>query len=1399
LAFKGFYAESSMLKITQFSQSQVLRFSFLFVFIVSSIYAFSQEKSNKGKEFWLGFMNHIEGTDAGMSLYITSDSNTTGTVSVPGQSWSTNFSVTANSLTIVTIPSATAYINCSDCIQNKAVNVTAAKDVIVYAHHYEGNKSDATLVLPARTQGKEYYVMAYEQSSPSNGGRSEFIIVASKDSTVVNITPTVDLTSNSGGTLSANTTYQKVLDAGDIYQGMAKYGTSAYDITGTHIEVIDTGSTANCRTVAVFSGSSYTRIGNCSGGWGTFNSGDNLFEQMFPINSWGKKFVLVPALGRTSDNFRFLAAEDNTQVWVYKNSGAPDILYLDKGEFDEIKDVNYTRAVIATKPVMAAQFQKTSRCDGQNRVGDPSMTILNPLEQTLKNITLYSSQYYDIDNHYINVVIPTHAASSFRIDGNTASFSTVPQYSAYSYTRLTVTAGNHRLTASTGFVATAYGEGEFESYGYAAGANVKDLRATIEVANSPLTTEVSNCIGTATEFRGDAEYNVVRWEWDFGDGNTDTVQNPNHMYADTGVYLVRLYTYKPQFDGCSNYDSVFVEVHVYASPKAILYKENLCDSSTALFRDSSTVDAPESYLTTKWTINGGPDQYGRTVTKFFDTTGKYSFRMITITNHQCKDTISDSITISPNPIVAFSVENSCYFDSSFFNNLTTIDSGGIGNYIWDFGDGDSSTLQHPVHYYSDSGYHYIELTAISDSGCVARYSDSLYKLPKFEVAFDYTDTCFDFQNIFTNTTILEGGIFTDTAWYTSENDTFYSYNMSKTFGDPGTHQVQLIMEQDSFCRDTFTQTIQIHSLAVPNFSVFELCYGDSTEFTDITNYPDGTYTRAWDFDDGVSGTDTIENVKYTTNGTKTVELTITTDNGCETTITQTLTITKPEILTIYANDVCENVAQDISALLSTGLDSFISYNWYINGVVVSTDSAFVYSPTDEGKKIIELIVNTDNGCVISMLDSINVFDVPQSVFSINSVCKLEDLIPDNQSTINAPAIITKYTWLVNNTLASNIKDPIIPTTLDGSVDIMLITESSDGCKDTLVRSANIHPLPIAGFISDDVCVGDVTTFTDNSFISLGTMSQFNWLIDGQNMSGNSTTYQFNSTGTYNVYLQVESDKGCRDSITKPIDINPLPVIDVSISDADGCVPFAPEFVNNSTIESGTIQTYTWYWGDGNSSTGNNPLHYYTDVGTFTINVVGLSDKGCKDSVTLGTNITVFDDPIADFSYTPNEIQVVVTDVLFTDESSSDVTAWEWNVRTQQYTTPSFKHTFQDSGYANVQLVVTNNNGCRDTIVKRIYIDASLFVHIPDAFSPNGDLRNDEFGLGGLTNAVVDLKFVIYNRWGEQIFESNHPDDKWDGTYQGVPSPTGIYLYQVQFTDPKHTKWRHFSGTVKLLR
>tara|TARA_Y100000385_G_scaffold258770_1_gene286988 strand:+ start:199 stop:4344 length:4146 start_codon:yes stop_codon:yes gene_type:complete len=1373
-------------------------FIFLVIVLFSKQDINAQSKSNKGKDFWVGFMKHREGSKSKTSLYITSDSNTTGVVSVPGQSWSQNFSVTANSVTVVTIPSSNSYNDCSDCITKKGVHVTSVKDVIVYAHHYQDNQSDATLVLPTRTLGKDYYIVGYNQISPSSSGRNTFGIVSVKDQTRIKITPKQAISKNGGGTLPANVPYYINLNEGEFYQGVASSGAFSADLTGSKIEVIDTGASANCRSIAVFSGSSYLSISSgCSG----FTSGDNLIEQMFPINSWGSRFVLVPALGRSSDNFRFVAAEDKTEVVIFNPGAAPDVLYLNKGEFGEIKNISAVRNVISTKPVMAVQYQRTASCDGfRNRTGDPSMTILNPLEQTLKDITLYSSSFFDIDNHYINVVIPTAAKSTFTIDGVGKTFTAVPSNANYSYARFGVNAGNHRLKAAAGFIATAYGEGRYESYGYAAGANVKDLTATASVANSTQNTITSSCVGRATKFRGYAEYNAVRWKWFFGDGDTSSTQNPTHIYSDTGVYQAKLYVYKPTFDGCSNYDSAFVELSVFNSPIAKLSHGSICDSSTVVFNDISSIPINDERLTTIWNIDDAPTKYAKNASNYFDTIGKFPIRMEVITKNQCRDTITDTLIVNPRPEADFLFNDVCFWDSSYLRNNSKISSGTIESYIWEFPSSDGDSIASPTYFLKDSGNYIITMTVISDSGCYDVTNKSVYKYPSFDVAFLYNDTCFGFGNTFKNISTIDGGSFTDTIWTTSNLDTAYSYDYENQFSSAGTYRIKLVMEQDSVCKDSFLQNINVNPLPLPDFNVRSTCFGDSTQFIDASGIISGSYSQSWDLSDGITGTGDSVKAKYVSGGQKTIQLKLVSDEGCEADTFKSIIITSPEIININVKAICKGLTQEISSTNVLGLDSFISYRWEIDGVITSTDSVFDFKAIKPGMNKIQLFVQTKNSCTISFLDSFVVYPLQSTAFFIDDHCLNLPISPTDFSTITPPSTFTKYEWFLDgNYISSSIRPKLTPANI-GTHTLLLKTTSTDGCIDSVLNSFLIHPLPVNSFSSTLNCLGDNTEITNTSTISSGSIDLNQWSVDGNNFNSKNVIYKFPDVNTYPVELITISNEGCKDTLIQDVIINPLPELLISLNRDTGCVPFEIQVVNNSTIQSGSISEYRYDWGDGNSGTGSNPSFTYTNPGKYIISIRGTSDKGCTDSIRLSDSVIVFDNPKADFYYTPEEPSTLKNVITLIDSSSKDAIDWIYTVSDGgSYNGSSTQHTFKDSGTYLITLRIQNDNGCFDEETKVIYVNADLFIHIPNSFSPNGDGINDTYGLAGMTQGVFQMEMDIYNQWGEKVFHSNNVNDRWDGTYQGEPAQQGVYLFRVKYTNPKQTKWYYDNGEIHLLR
>ena len=367
----------------------------------------------------------------------------------------------------------------------------------------------------------------------------------------------------------------------------------------------------------------------------------------------------------------------------------------------------------------------------------------------------------------------------------------------------------------------------------------------------------------------------------------------------------------------------------------------MCDSLTAIFTDTSYIPSPETYFTTKWVFDDDAAVTGTTASKLFDTTGKYFFSIEIITENRCRDTLVDSLFVGPYPEASFSVDDACFSDTSLFNNTTTITAGTVDSFLWELGDGTQSSATNPYHYYGSAGTYTVSLTAVSDGGCSSSFVDSLFKRPFFDVSFSYNDTCFGNGNVFTNTTVIDAGGFSDTTWYTSEPDTAKTYNLSKAFNSPGTYDVTLIMVQDTVCSDTFTTSVDIHPLVVPNFSATQFCMYDSTSFTDLSSLSSGTYTVDWDFDNGLTSDLSNPKTAYTTPGNKNIHLETTTSEGCVTDTTISIFITNPVVDSLRMEDQCLNETQVIEPYLSHGLDTFLTFYYGLDGTS-QIDSVFTF-------------------------------------------------------------------------------------------------------------------------------------------------------------------------------------------------------------------------------------------------------------------------------------------------------------------------------------------------------------------------------------------------------------------------------------------------------------------------
>ncbi|MFT5169231.1 MAG: hypothetical protein ACI8P3_004479, partial [Saprospiraceae bacterium] len=488
---------------------------FITIILTSLIATPLWSQSNEGTNFWFGFMEHRDAGQNEKIAMITSKYNTSGVISLPNQAWSQNFTVLANNVVIITLPDVTENRG-SEIIDDVGVQVISEDPISLYIHQYHSYRSEATVVLPVSSLGNEYYAMGYTGIN-QNGViyPSEFLIVATQDETVVTIT----LSDETLGGKPEGTTYSVELNAGETYQVQAKF--AGGDLTGSHI-------TAN-NNFAVFAGNSWTQVpSNCE-------ARDNLLEQMFPVSTWGKQIVTVPNSKTNYDVFRILAAESSTLVTVY-GSNTSNYL-LNAGEYVEYQK-SVATYILSDKPIQVAQFNVGSGCNGHPQgLGDPSMVLLNSVEQTRDTVTLYNSSFQNITENFINIIVATEDFPFVTFDGQpvpgSAETGMVGLADEFTYARLQVNTGAHTIIADgCGVIATAYGYGEVESYAYSGGASFKNINI------NPI--PEGGCLNDTINFDAKLSANRYSFIWDLGDGTTTTAAIFNHFYPNLGTYTVQL-------------------------------------------------------------------------------------------------------------------------------------------------------------------------------------------------------------------------------------------------------------------------------------------------------------------------------------------------------------------------------------------------------------------------------------------------------------------------------------------------------------------------------------------------------------------------------------------------------------------------------------------------------------------------------------------------------------------------------------------------------------------------------------------------------------------------------------------------------------------------------------------
>ncbi|MGI4728217.1 MAG: PKD domain-containing protein [Janthinobacterium lividum] len=1012
-------------------------FAVLMLCLSTQNWADAQSVSNEGLEFWSVFPTHVPNTNAelaNISIFITGKSASSGTVSVNG--FLQKFTVVANTVTEIQVPRASAYINDTESgkvLSNRAIHIlvdAGQPNIVVYAHIFAGKRSAASLILPIKALGQQYYSMNYTQTSLSDQGKNFITVIASEANTKVFIKKgNTDLVA--GGITLAN--------VGDVYEYLSRN-----DLTGVSVKVDST--TSGCKRFAMFSGSSGAFINDptCNPG-----SQDPLYQQDYPIESWGRTYGFIPfsmippgstiASERTLGQYiRVVAQSNNTNVQI----NGTTVATLNAGGFySSPNPLNQPASISADKPISVAQYALTAGCS--NRIessarpnGDPDMVILNPIEYSIKNITVYSSTRENITEQYINVLIKTAAAASFRINGVApiVSFTPLASLPGYSYIQINLNfyrTNNFNLTADDGFNAVAYGFGDVESYSYSAGTNLATTltaNAVDPVSNLQIT---SACVYDVYNLQLTLNVPTKKIVWTINPSNTIITSN-NPVVRDTIINNVPYYIYK--------------------IPKPGIF------TKSGNYTIDIVADLPPST---------GGCQLGNQLFEF-------------------------PFTVYSAPITNFKLPASvCAGDSVKFNDLSTDSSKTVKSWIWKFGDGTTSTLQNPTHTYTTPGLDTVSLTAISESGCQTTKQQTIRINNLPNAVFTYTNSVFkDFSVFLKDASTIASGKIVQWIWDFGDGKT-ETHTDAKVFehvyAAAGTYQVKLTVVSDHGCSSTITQSVIAKPGIKPNFKLPDACSADlSSQFTDLTAdsvAAEITLTYLWNFDDADAtasnpNTSTLKNPTHRFTKAQVYHVTemVTASDGSSATVIEDFMVNgslpKAVFSILNTASFCSNVPLIFQNESSVDVGRITKLEWYFDyqnqPTVVETylypiagqQYTHQYDPFNSPSSktyTIRMLAYSGISCVDVIEKTITVNAAPKVVFSnLGSVCEEISPIQFTQAK-DISGNIGKGAYSGKGITADGLFSPAAAGV--GVHPIKYVFTSESGCADSVTQNITVNPTP----------------------------------------------------------------------------------------------------------------------------------------------------------------------------------------------------------------------------------------------------------------------------------------------------------------------------------------------------
>jgi len=892
------------------------------------------------------------------------------------------------------------------------------------------------------------------------------------------------------------------------------------------------------------------------------------------------------------------------------------------------------------------------------------------------------------------------------------------------------------------------------------------------------------------------------YKWIFDDDGTSTNVSPSHVYSNNSANNV---TYDMTLNVASKFgctDSMIVPVTVYPATIADFTStpNQICSGEIVDFVNNST-----NSISNQWDFGDGSGlntevSPSHEYINQSESTVFEPVQLITESPDGCRDSSQQFVTVYPiplNPITLDKFEGCHPTDVSLSANM------GLKSYTWDYGDGTveagSEKMDHTFgNTTNEDAVYTITLTTVSKENCESSTTSEVRVHPSPTPDFELSslEGCAPFElNVTDNSINATSYVWDygdDSTSTINESHTHIYNNKTSTITS---RVLKLSVSNDFGCVKEMDKTINVYPEIHAEFTNTEP-QGCTPVKVTFENTSTGATSYYWDFGDGNFSTSHAATTNDYVNKTQ------------ETQIFTTVLIAKSAYNCVDTSEAIEVQINPVPSIEFTPKKTAgcspidanfnnttigaVSYFWDFGDGTTSVEKSpqhiFSNLTSETVTNTITHVATNELGCADSVKETISVYPEVKSKFTITPQ---EDCSPLKTIIENNSLNAVLFKWDFGDGSIASTKSPdktyVNNTTEDQFRTVTLVVSSQENCKDSSSVDVVVYPTPQADFTLNKAYLEfpDATVQLNNT-----TKGEWNYSWDfgdgvtSEQKQPGSHTYE--KPGEYIISLEVSDE--CFDNINLQVVIGGGDLIADYDSSFVGCAPLTVEFVNKSV----NATSYLWNFNDGQVSKDENPVHTFTEAGTYPIELTAFNDETYR---TVSKHlVTVYAVPNVDFSVAPSVTFLPDATVSFYDLSEFGYEYMWYFGDGDSSDVHQPNHTYKEPGTYDITFMVESEMGCKDTVRRPSAVDVRQYcaMKFPNAFTPENEQEIEPGRYDPMIpetennifhplheNITENYNLQIFNRWGELIFESTDVNVGWDGFYKGTLCKEDVYIWQAK--------------------